>query len=84
MTPRFSEYGPTIRVSGGIRAQSTKGAIGESWWSKRFISVASVPVSSQPLLPASVAQPTVSSLLSKAGGQDLLHAQLRAAGTRPG
>ena len=39
MTPRFSEYGPTIRVSGGIRAQSTKGAIGESWWSKRFIAV---------------------------------------------
>jgi uncharacterized Zn finger protein len=35
----FSQYGRTIRVSGGIRAQSTRGAIGESWWSKRFLAV---------------------------------------------
>jgi uncharacterized Zn finger protein len=28
-----------VRVEGGIRAQSTRGVIGESWWSKRFISV---------------------------------------------
>jgi uncharacterized Zn finger protein len=36
---RFSEYGPTIKVSGGLRAQSVKGNIGESWWSRRFIAV---------------------------------------------
>jgi uncharacterized Zn finger protein len=36
---RFADYGPTIRVSGGIRAQSTRGAIGESWWSRRFLAV---------------------------------------------
>jgi uncharacterized Zn finger protein len=35
----FSEYGRPKRVEGGIRAASTKGAIGESWWSKRFIAV---------------------------------------------
>lgn len=27
------------RVEGGIRARSTRGAIGESWWSKRFLAV---------------------------------------------
>ena len=32
-------YGPPKRVEGGIRAHSTKGAIGETWWSKRFIAV---------------------------------------------
>lgn len=36
---RFNEFGPTIRVSGGLKAQSTRGAIGESWWSRRFIAV---------------------------------------------
>jgi uncharacterized Zn finger protein len=36
---RFREYGPTIRVEGGLRAKSTRGDIGESWWSRRFISV---------------------------------------------
>jgi uncharacterized Zn finger protein len=36
---RFREYGPTIRVEGGLRAKSTRGEIGESWWSRRFISV---------------------------------------------
>ena len=35
----FPQYGKTIRVEGGIRAQSTRGAIGESWWSKRFLAV---------------------------------------------
>ena len=28
-----------IRVDGGIRARSKRGAIGEQWWSRRFISV---------------------------------------------
>jgi uncharacterized Zn finger protein len=36
---RFERYGPTIRVEGGLKAQSTRGAIGESWWSKRFLAV---------------------------------------------
>ena len=35
----FEQYGPTIRVEGGLKAQSTRGAIGESWWSKRFLAV---------------------------------------------
>jgi uncharacterized Zn finger protein len=39
MSEPFAQYGPTIRVEGGIRAQSTRGAIGESWWSKRFLAV---------------------------------------------
>jgi uncharacterized Zn finger protein len=39
MSQPFEQYGPTIRVEGGIRAQSTRGAIGESWWSKRFLAV---------------------------------------------
>ncbi|MEV0130100.1 hypothetical protein AB0H83_16785 [Dactylosporangium sp. NPDC050688] len=29
----------TVRVEGGIRARSARGAIGESWWSKRFLGV---------------------------------------------
>lgn len=35
------EYESTrpIRVDGGIRARSTRGAIGASWWSRRFIAV---------------------------------------------
>jgi uncharacterized Zn finger protein len=37
--PDFSEYGPPRRVEGGIRARSTRGAIGESWWSRRFLAV---------------------------------------------
>ncbi|MFI5909115.1 SWIM zinc finger family protein [Dactylosporangium sp. NPDC051541] len=37
-TPEF--WGArTVRVEGGIRARSTRGAIGESWWSKRFLAV---------------------------------------------
>jgi uncharacterized Zn finger protein len=35
----FGRYGRTIRVEGGIKAQSTRGAIGETWWSKRFLAV---------------------------------------------
>jgi uncharacterized Zn finger protein len=38
-SPNFREYGPTIRVEGGLKAQSTRGNIGESWWSRRFIAV---------------------------------------------
>ena len=43
MSPRFvpwSEYssGP-IAVEGGIKAKSKRGAIGEQWWSRRFIAV---------------------------------------------
>jgi len=37
--PNWREYGKTIKVEGGIKAQSTRGAIGESWWSRRFLSV---------------------------------------------
>ncbi|MET7420728.1 SWIM zinc finger family protein [Dactylosporangium sp. NPDC005555] len=29
----------TVKVEGGIRARSTRGDIGESWWSKRFLGV---------------------------------------------
>src|SRR5205814_8522697 len=35
----FADYRPPIRVEGGIRARSTRGAIGASWWSKRFLAV---------------------------------------------
>jgi hypothetical protein len=35
----FQQYAKTIPVEGGIKAQSTRGAIGESWWSQRFIAV---------------------------------------------
>jgi uncharacterized Zn finger protein len=35
----FERYGPTLRVEGGIKARSERGAIGESWWSKRFLAV---------------------------------------------
>jgi uncharacterized Zn finger protein len=37
--PDFSDYGPRRRVDGGIRARSERGAIGESWWSQRFLAV---------------------------------------------
>jgi uncharacterized Zn finger protein len=35
------EYGPSkpISVEGGIKAKSKRGAIGEQWWSRRFIAV---------------------------------------------
>jgi uncharacterized Zn finger protein len=41
--PRYtpwSDYGSgPIAVEGGIKARSARGAIGEQWWSKRFIAV---------------------------------------------
>lgn len=35
----FSEYGRRIAVEGGVTAKSRRGAIGESWWSGRFLAV---------------------------------------------
>ncbi|NMO89670.1 SWIM zinc finger family protein [Actinomycetospora sp. TBRC 11914] len=35
----FSEYGKRIAVEGGLAAKSRRGAIGESWWSGRFLAV---------------------------------------------
>jgi uncharacterized Zn finger protein len=32
-------YGKTRKVEGGLKARSTRGAIGQSWWSKRFLAV---------------------------------------------
>jgi len=34
----WESSGP-IEVDGGIKARSKRGAIGEQWWSKRFIAV---------------------------------------------
>jgi uncharacterized Zn finger protein len=38
---RWEDWPPArpIRVEGGIKARSKRGAIGEQWWSRRFISV---------------------------------------------
>lgn len=36
---RFADYGPPRRVEGGLRARSARGAIGRSWWSRRFLEV---------------------------------------------
>lgn len=33
------EYGRPRRVAGGLRASTTRGAIGKSWWSRRFLDV---------------------------------------------
>jgi uncharacterized Zn finger protein len=35
----WQEFGPPLQVEGGIRARSRRGAIGEQWWSRRFIDV---------------------------------------------
>jgi uncharacterized Zn finger protein len=37
----WADWAPSrpIRVEGGIKAKSKRGAIGEQWWSRRFISV---------------------------------------------
>lgn len=35
----FPDYRPRIDAKGGIKAQSTRGVFGESWWAKRWISV---------------------------------------------
>jgi uncharacterized Zn finger protein len=39
--PSWDDWPPAkpIRVEGGIRARSKRGAIGEQWWSRRFIAV---------------------------------------------
>jgi len=34
----YETSGP-IAVEGGVKARSKRGAIGEQWWSKRFIAV---------------------------------------------
>jgi uncharacterized Zn finger protein len=41
MSESWRDWGPArpIRVDGGIKARSKRGAIGEQWWSRRFISV---------------------------------------------
>ena len=38
---RWEDWPPSkpIRVEGGLKARSERGAIGESWWSKRFLAV---------------------------------------------
>ncbi|MEH0842197.1 SWIM zinc finger family protein [Micromonospora sp. CPCC 205711] len=36
---RFADYGRPRRVDGGLKARSTRGAIGVSWWSRRFLEV---------------------------------------------
>ncbi|WP_052665724.1 SWIM zinc finger family protein [Nitriliruptor alkaliphilus] len=36
---RFPPSSPPIPVEGGIRARSRRGAIGASWWSRRFLEV---------------------------------------------
>jgi uncharacterized Zn finger protein len=38
---RYWDYEPTVRrkAKGGIKARSTRGQIGETWWSRRFISL---------------------------------------------
>jgi uncharacterized Zn finger protein len=35
----FQDYGPPRKVEGGLRARSSRGDIGTSWWSRRFIDV---------------------------------------------
>ncbi len=36
---QFDDYRPAMRVEGGLKARSSRGAIGESWWSRRFLDV---------------------------------------------
>ena len=36
---RWDESSGPIAVEGGIKARSKRGAIGEQWWSRRFIAV---------------------------------------------
>ncbi|GIG90239.1 SWIM zinc finger family protein [Plantactinospora endophytica] len=35
----FREYGRPRKVDGGLRARTARGAIGQSWWSRRFLDV---------------------------------------------
>ncbi|MFD0821682.1 SWIM zinc finger family protein, partial [Micromonospora zhanjiangensis] len=37
--PDFREFGRPRRVEGGLRAATARGAIGTSWWSRRFLDV---------------------------------------------
>ena len=37
--PDLSDYGKPIPVEGGLRARSSRGDIGEQWWSRRFVAV---------------------------------------------
>jgi uncharacterized Zn finger protein len=39
MTSNFADFRPPRRVEGGLRARSGRGAIGTSWWSRRFLAV---------------------------------------------
>lgn len=32
-------YGPPLRTTGGLPARSTRGPMGQAWWSKRFVAV---------------------------------------------
>jgi len=35
----FDDFAPPRRVEGGLRARTARGAIGQSWWSRRFLAV---------------------------------------------
>jgi uncharacterized Zn finger protein len=35
----FADYGRPRKVDGGLKARSARGAIGRSWWSRRFLEV---------------------------------------------
>ena len=39
MSTDWSDYSAPIKVEGGLKARSARGAIGETWWSRRFIDV---------------------------------------------
>lgn len=39
MTDWYATARPAIKVEGGLKARSTRGAIGQTWWSQRFIEV---------------------------------------------
>ncbi|RKR87416.1 putative Zn finger protein [Micromonospora pisi] len=36
---RFADFGRPRKVDGGLRARTARGAIGSSWWSRRFVDV---------------------------------------------
>lgn len=39
MTSSWREYGKPLTVEGGLKARSARGAIGQTWWSERFVEV---------------------------------------------
>jgi uncharacterized Zn finger protein len=39
VTSSWHDYSGPISVEGGLRARSARGAIGESWWSRRFLAI---------------------------------------------